>query len=103
MHMAAPSCALLCLGAVLAAAHAPRPAKTWDASIQRYRDMLVDNNHRAATRQDVGPSSQYYELRATFQAPSPDSDEPFCMLNHQREPTLPRPTAAPTATSSAYI
>ena len=25
------------------------------------------------------------------------------MLNHQRELTLPRPTAAPTATSSAYF
>ena len=40
---------------------------------------------------------------AYFQAPSTDSNEPSCMLKHQRELTLPRPTAAPTATSSAYL
>ena len=31
------------------------------------------------------------------------STETFCMLNRQRELTLRRPTAAPTATSSAYV
>ena len=35
---------------------------------------------------------------AYSQAPSTDSNEPLCMLNHQRELALPRPTAAPTAT-----
>ena len=36
-----------------------------------------------------------------FPSSFPDSNEPFCMLNHQRELTLPRLTAAPTANSSA--
>ena len=33
----------------------------------------------------------------------PDSNEPLCVLNRQRELALPRLTAAPTATSSAYL
>ena len=35
-----------------------------------------------------------------FTSSLPDSNEILCMLNRQRELTLPRPTAAPTATSS---
>ena len=31
-------------------------------------------------------------------SPPQDSNEPFCMLNRHRGLTLPRPTAAPTAT-----
>ena len=39
-----------------------------------------------------------------FPSPFPDSNDPFCTVkNHQRERTLPRLTAAPTATSSAYF
>ena len=33
-----------------------------------------------------------------FAGALPDSNETVCVLNHQRRPTLPRPTAAPTAT-----
>ena len=33
-----------------------------------------------------------------FSGALPDSNETCCMLNHQRRLTLPRPTAAPTAT-----
>ena len=40
---------------------------------------------------------------ANSQVSFPDSNDPFCMLNHQRELTLARLTAAPTATSSAYF
>ena len=40
---------------------------------------------------------------ANCQAPLPDSNEPFCMLNRHRELTLPRLTAAPTVTSSAHV
>ena len=40
----------------------------------------------------------------TFQGPShPDSNEICCMLNHQRRLTLPRPTAAPTATQLCVV
>ena len=38
-----------------------------------------------------------------FPSSFPDSNEPFCMFNHQRELTLRRLTAAPTATSCAYF
>ena len=38
-----------------------------------------------------------------FKSPSPNSNETLCMLNRQRELTPPRPTAAPTATSSMYV
>ena len=38
-----------------------------------------------------------------FSSSLPDSNEPLCVLNRQRELALPRLTAAPTATSSAYI
>ena len=37
------------------------------------------------------------------QASLPNSNEPLCMLNRLRELILRRPTAAPTATSSAYF
>ena len=47
--------------------------------------------------------SHYHDLGLIFQAPSTDSNEPLCMLNHQRGLTLPRPTAAHTATSSAHV
>ena len=36
-----------------------------------------------------------------FKSPLPNSHETLCMLTRQRELTLPRPTAAPTATSCA--
>ena len=40
---------------------------------------------------------------AYYQAAFPDLNEPFCMVNHQRELTLLRLTAAPTATRSAFV
>ena len=40
---------------------------------------------------------------AIFQASLPDSNETLCTLNRQRELTLPRLTAAPTATKSAWF
>ena len=40
---------------------------------------------------------------AYSQPPFPDSNAPLCMLHRLRELTLPRPTVAPTATSSAYF
>ena len=71
------------------------------------------------TWQDVPPpvsdrrssfGEEFFEARpalprswANLQAPSPESNAPFRMLNHQRELTLPRLIAAPTATSSAYF
>ena len=38
-----------------------------------------------------------------FSSPLPKSNQTFCMLNRQRGLTLLRPTATPTATSSASI
>ena len=53
--------------------------------------------------QDEGPSSHYHDLGLISKLLSTDSNEPFCMLNRQRELTLPRLIAAPTATNSAYV
>ena len=51
-----------------------------------------------------GPSySRYHDLGLCFQASLPDSNETLRMLNRHRELTLPRPTAAPTVTSSACV
>ena len=50
-----------------------------------------------------GPSySHYYDL-GSFSSSFLNSNETFCMLNRQRELTLRRSTAAPTASSSAYV
>ena len=48
------------------------------------------------------PVQHYYDL-GMFSSSLPDSNETLCMSNRQRELTLPRATAAPTATSSTYI
>ena len=49
----------------------------------------------------VGPSSTTTIL-SYFSSFLPDSNEPLCVSNRQRELTLPRLTAAFTGTSSAY-
>ena len=46
----------------------------------------------------VGPVLHYYDPWSTS---LPNSNETFCVLNRQRALTLLRPTATPTATSSA--
>ena len=42
-------------------------------------------------------------ILGSFQGPSQISNETLCVLNHRRRLTLPRLTAAPTATSSTYV
>ena len=55
-------------------------------------------------KKERGPSSTtYHDLGRIFQASLPKLNEPFCVLNRQRELTLPRPTVASAATRSAYI
>ena len=49
-----------------------------------------------------GPVSQYQDL-GSFARALPDSNEPFCVLNHRRGLALARPTAAPASISSAYL
>ena len=57
---------------------------------------FIEQSERAGF-EDVG------YRHAAREAAVPDSNEPFCMLNRQHELTLPRLTAAPTATSSAHV
>ena len=47
------------------------------------------------------PVQHYHDLGIIFESSSQDSNGTFCVLNRQRELTLPRLTATPTATSSA--
>ena len=49
-----------------------------------------------------GPVQHYYDL-SRFSSSLINSNETFCMLKRQRELTLRRSTAAPTASSSAYV
>ena len=56
---------------------------------------------RRRARDPQRPVQHYYDL-GLFSSSLQNSNETFCMLNRQRELTLPRLTAAPTATSCAY-
>ena len=49
----------------------------------------------------IGPSST--SILGSSQGALPDSNATFCVLDRQRGLTLARPTAAPTATGSAYV
>ena len=49
----------------------------------------------------TGPSGTYKDL-GQFPRSLPNPNETFCVLNGQRGLTRPRPTAAPTATSSPH-
>ena len=49
----------------------------------------------------AGPVQPVLGSWDTFKGPSPDSNEKFCVLNHQRRLTLRRLAAAPS--SSAYV
>ena len=49
------------------------------------------------------PVQHYHDLGLFFQVSLPDSNETLCMLNRQRELTLPHLIAAFTATISAYV
>ena len=63
-----------------------------------------DKDAAGAPRNDAGTARPAL-LRSwvVFTLSIQNSNETFCMLKHQRELTLPRPTAAPTASSSAYV
>ena len=64
--------------------------------------LAVQPATRARAESHAGPSSTTTIL-GEFPSPFPDSNEPFCMLKHQRELTLSHPTVAPTATGSTYM
>ena len=52
---------------------------------------------------DNGPSRHYHDFVGELSTALSDSNATFCVLNYRRRLTQPRPTAAPTATSCAYL
>ena len=64
----------------------------WQAQIKLANEMMLS----------LGPSHDYDLGSWILDSSSlPNSNQTFCMLNRQGEVTLLRPTATPTATSSA--
>ena len=68
--------------------------KDMQDELQRAEEAALNGSARPATTRILGYSSQ---------GPSPDSNETFRVLNRQRELTLLQSTAAPTATSCAFV
>ena len=75
----------------------PDTNKVWNFNVD-----LRTTFTSTSPRHPFGPSSTTTIL-GEFRSPLPDSNEPLRMLNRQREVTLPRLTAAFTATSYAYF
>ena len=66
-------------------------------------EFAFDDNSKTNKLNVVSRPVQHYHDLGRISSSLTDSNEPFCMLNRQREVTLPRFTVAPTATSSAYF
>ena len=63
--------------------------------------LMAYDYHWGCNDLHAGPSST--RILGDIQGSSLDSNETFCVLNHQRRLPLPRPTAVPTATQSPRI
>ena len=88
-------------GAVFVSVYPTGGAVRWSQSCFRRNGTQMYANNSVATH-GWGPSSTTTIL-GEFESSLSDSHEPFCMLNRHCKLTLPRPTAAPTATSSAHF
>ena len=72
-----------------------KQAKANSAKAAKNRKWVA--SHGGQFTKAAGPSSTT-RILGYFPKALPASNETCCMLNHQRRLTLPRPTAAPTAT-----
>ena len=74
---------------------------TFVAILRSYDYATEHHQHHRAINYKIDQARpdglQHYHDLGMFLS-LPDSNETLCMLNRQRELTLPRPTAAPTAT-----